>query len=139
MQCGGLKTAEWSGKECRVHTLPSSGFTSENSVVGENMLCQAGRSCYWRAKPERSQKLEDRPCSATGEAGGGGLRFAPVVQVYSCSAVSYCPFQLHLQIIWTQTYTSSLKSEHSIRVGTLVNPCRFFCARQLYCLIKFQA
>jgi hypothetical protein len=87
-----------------VNTLPSSGFTSENSVVGENMLCQAGRSCYWRAKPERSHRLEDRPCSATGEAEGGGSRFAPVMQVYSCSAVSYCQLQLHLQINCTQTY-----------------------------------
>jgi hypothetical protein len=70
VQSRGVKTAEWRGKEWRVHTLLSSGFTSENSVVGENMLCQAGRSCYWRAKPERSHRLEDRPCSATGEAVG---------------------------------------------------------------------
>jgi hypothetical protein len=87
--------------ESALHTLLSSGFTSENSVVGENMLCQAGRSCYWRAKSERSLRLEDRPCSATGDGGGGGFT---ICSCDASSAVSYCQLQLHLQIICTQTY-----------------------------------
>ncbi len=108
-----------------MHTLLSSGFTSENIVVGENMLCQAGKSCYWRGKPERSQRLEDRPCSATGEAGGGGdSRFKTVMQVYSCPAVSYTVNSSCIYRLFVLKHTSSLKSQQAILVGTLVNPCR---------------
>jgi hypothetical protein len=69
------------------------------------MLCQAGRSCYWRAKQERSQRLEDRPCSATGEAVGGGGSLCTCVaslQLLSCKLLSTTAAST--QIICTPTY-----------------------------------